>query len=103
MAAGADGGRKWWSVGAVSLVVPPLVIDCYGIVVALPAIGRDPGRNDPLCRAVAGGRGGGDDRNRTATRPRSRPAAARGLIARASQEGFGPVLAGASSSSSCSS
>ena len=29
MAAGADGGR-WWIVGAVSLVVPPLVIDCYG-------------------------------------------------------------------------
>ena len=36
MAAGADGGRKWWIVGAVSLVVP-LVIGCYGIVVALPA------------------------------------------------------------------
>ena len=41
MAAGADDGRKWWTVGAVSLVFLPLVIDFYGIVVALPAIGRD--------------------------------------------------------------
>jgi MFS family permease len=41
MAAGADDARKWWIVVAVSLVFLPLVIDFYGIVVALPAIGRD--------------------------------------------------------------
>ena len=41
MAAGADDARKWWIVGAVSLVFLPLIIDFYGIVVALPSIGRD--------------------------------------------------------------
>jgi EmrB/QacA subfamily drug resistance transporter len=41
MAAAGDDGRKWWTVIAVSLVFLPLVIDFYGIVVALPAIGRD--------------------------------------------------------------
>jgi hypothetical protein len=41
MPAGGDDGRKWWTVGAVSLVFLPLVIAFYGIVVALPAIGRD--------------------------------------------------------------
>jgi MFS family permease len=41
MAPGSDDGRQWWIVAAVSLVFLPLVIDFYGIVVALPAIGRD--------------------------------------------------------------
>jgi EmrB/QacA subfamily drug resistance transporter len=41
VAAGADDARKWWTVGAVSLVLVPLFIDFYGIVVALPSIGRD--------------------------------------------------------------
>jgi hypothetical protein len=38
---GGDDDRKWWIVGAISLVFLPLVIDFYGIVVTLPAIGRD--------------------------------------------------------------
>src|SRR5262245_39892573 len=41
MPAGGDDGRKWWIVAAISLVFLPLVIDFYGIVVALSAIGRD--------------------------------------------------------------
>jgi EmrB/QacA subfamily drug resistance transporter len=41
LAAGSDDPRRWWVVAAVSLVYLPLVIDFYGIVVALPTIGRD--------------------------------------------------------------
>jgi EmrB/QacA subfamily drug resistance transporter len=41
MAARSEDARKWWIVGAVSLVFLPLIIDFYGIVVALPSIGRD--------------------------------------------------------------
>src|SRR4029450_1778673 len=34
---------KWWTLIAVSLVFLPLNIDFYGIVVALPTIGRELG------------------------------------------------------------
>ena len=34
---------KWWTLAAISLVFLPLTIDFYGIVVALPSIGRELG------------------------------------------------------------